>query len=89
MAQLATVKEVAETLGVKPGWVYEHKVELGYVDLGRRIRFDRRSIDGYIAEHTHEPKRKVGRPRKSVRRTVRRIEWSESLGRTEPSSARK
>jgi predicted DNA-binding transcriptional regulator AlpA len=75
MAQLATVKEVAATLGVKPQWVYEHKCELGYVDLGRNIRFDRRSIDRYIVEHTHDPKRKVGRPRKSVRRTVRRIEW--------------
>jgi hypothetical protein len=31
MAQLATVTEVAQTLGVKPGWVYEHKCELGYV----------------------------------------------------------
>ena len=89
MAQLATVKEIAETLGVKPQWVYEHKCELGYVDLGRCIRFDRRSIDRYIAEHTHEPKRKVGRPRKCTRRVVRRIDWSEPVDGGACSPARK
>ena len=47
MAHLATVKEVAETLGVKSGWVYEHKCELGYIDLGRRIRFDHALRNSY------------------------------------------
>ena len=71
--------EVAELLGVSLDWVYAHKCELGYVDIGRCIRFDRRSLDRYIAEHTHEPKRKCGRPRKSIRRVVRRIDWCEPV----------
>jgi len=73
--QLLTVKEVAESLVVKPQWVYAHKCELGYVDIGGRIRFDRRSIDRYIAQHTHEPRCRPGRPRKDRRRIVRKIAW--------------
>ena len=76
METLLTVAEVADLLGVKPQFIYDHKAEFGYLRVGTRgVRFDRRQIDRYIADHTTAPKCKAGRPRKTAHKIVRRISW--------------
>ena len=74
-AEFLTAQEVADILKVRRAWVYDHKASLGYLDIGGRVRFDRRSLERYIDQHTHPPLCRPGRPRKSQRRIVRRIAY--------------
>ena len=75
MEPLLDANQLAALLGVKRDWVYQHRDEIGYVAVGKRIRFDRRALDRYVSEHTTAPKCRAGRPRKQQRRIVRRIAW--------------
>lgn len=75
MPDFLTAQQVADILKVSRGFVYEHKSQFGYLDIGGRLRFDRRNLDRYLADHTHQPRCRPGRPRRPQRRIVRRISW--------------
>ena len=51
--RLLTVRDVAERLNVRPGWVYARveaaDCDLPYIRLGRYVRFEPQAIEGYIA----------------------------------------
>lgn len=56
--RLLDAREVAELLGVPPGWVYRESRagRIPTVRLGRYVRYRRESVERWLAE------REVGRP---------------------------
>ena len=46
--QLMKVPEVAKFLGKSEDWVYDHKLDLGAVKVGRSIRFHKKEVDAYL-----------------------------------------
>jgi hypothetical protein len=48
MSTLLTVAQVAPQLGHCEKWVYEHKYQLGFVLIGRKIFFRQSVIDEYL-----------------------------------------
>ena len=46
--QLMNVPEVAKFLGKSEDWVYDHKLDLGAVKVGRSIRFHKKEVDAYL-----------------------------------------
>lgn len=69
MDDLITAAELAQRLGVSPGWVYEHKDDLGVVRLGKgprpRLRFD---VERALAAMTATPANDCLPPRGSSHR---------------------
>ena len=45
------VPEVAKFLGKSEDWVYDHKLDLGAVKVGRSIRFHKKEVDAYLHNH--------------------------------------
>ena len=45
---LMKVPEVAKFLGKSEDWVYDHKLDLGAVKVGRSIRFHKKEVDAYL-----------------------------------------
>ena len=75
MSRLMSAKEVAEHLGVTRDWVYSHRDEIGWTEVGGCIRFRQNDLDRYLDARTHHARVRAGRPRKQQRRIVRKIEW--------------
>ncbi len=48
---LMKVPEVAKFLGKSEDWVYDHKLDLGAVKVGRSIRFHKKEVDAYLHNH--------------------------------------
>ena len=46
--QLMKVPEVAKFLRKSEDWVYDHKLDLGAVKVGRSIRFHKKEVDAYL-----------------------------------------
>ena len=46
--QLMNVLEVATFLRKSEDWVYDHKLDLGAVKVGRSIRFHKKEVDAYL-----------------------------------------
>jgi excisionase family DNA binding protein len=58
---LLTVDEVAEILRVSRTYVYEQKHRIGFVRLGRQIRFMRDALDRFIASHSQSVPQRIGK----------------------------
>lgn len=71
---LASAAQVAKLYGVTPSWVYANKTRLGAVKLGdgprARLRFDVERVEEELLPRRgfqpQPPRRKHGRPRKSL-----------------------
>ena len=74
---LLDAAEVARTLGCERGWVYEHKAELGAVQLGAgprpRLRFARTRVEA-IASAAPQPQSSARRTGRHRRPRARRAE---------------
>jgi hypothetical protein len=86
-ARYLTAEQLASHLGVSRQWVYEHKLELGYVPLGNgpkaRLRFDPLLAESVFEDRLrHKESRftRRGRPRG-------RDETAATSYRIEPKSA--
>lgn len=55
LENLMTAKDVADLLSISPRKVYTIKNEIGYVELGGNVRFERAAVDAYIAKCRREP----------------------------------
>lgn len=55
--KLLTVAELAESLNVSRGKVYELKEEIGFVRIGGAIRFDADTVESYLASRTFGARR--------------------------------
>ena len=57
--ELITAKEAAKMLGVNVGtlatWRYKKRYDLGYVKVGKAVRYRRQDIHAFIAERTQNP----------------------------------
>jgi predicted DNA-binding transcriptional regulator AlpA len=49
--RLMSIAEVAEYTGFNPKWVHERKVDIGYSQPGKDIRFYKDDIDAYFKRH--------------------------------------
>jgi excisionase family DNA binding protein len=58
---LLTVDEVAEILRVSRTYVYEQKHRIGFVRLGRQIRFMRDALDRFIVSHSQSVPQRIGK----------------------------
>ena len=52
---LLTVAQLAELLGVRPRFVYEHLEEIDHVRVGRYLRFEPAAIENYIRGQRRGP----------------------------------
>lgn len=59
---------MAERIGMKPGWIYEHLSEIPHHRFGRSIRFTEANVTEYERRTRHEPRvmETTGRKRKSA-----------------------
>jgi excisionase family DNA binding protein len=53
--RLMTAKDVAKLLAISLRKVYAIKSEIGYVELGGNVRFERTAVEAYIAKCRREP----------------------------------
>lgn len=59
--RLLTPEDVAQRLAMSLSWVYAHKHEIGFVQLGTAVRFDQDAVEGYAAQCRRGPQPKEDR----------------------------
>jgi excisionase family DNA binding protein len=59
--RLMTAEEVAEILGVSRAYVYNEKWRIGFVKLGRVIRFRLEAVESFLAAHTESIPDQIGK----------------------------
>jgi excisionase family DNA binding protein len=58
---LLTADELAELLRLSRAQVYALKHEIGFVRLGRSIRFDQSSVDAFLSRHREGDSQTIAR----------------------------
>lgn len=48
--ELLTIREAAKRIGMSISWLYEHKDEVGYYQLGGAIRFAPSDLEKWLAQ---------------------------------------
>ncbi|WP_299262010.1 helix-turn-helix domain-containing protein [uncultured Kushneria sp.] len=58
MEKLLRPEQVAQTLEMSLSWVYGHKHEIGFVQLGSAVRFDQSEVEEYAQRCRRGPQEK-------------------------------
>jgi excisionase family DNA binding protein len=45
--RLLRPEQVAESLGMSPSWVYSNKHRIGFIQLGKAVRFEQSAVESY------------------------------------------
>ncbi|BCB06754.1 hypothetical protein HHSLTHF2_06440 [Vreelandella venusta] len=55
MQPLMTPQDVATLLGVSASWVYTNKAQIGFITIGKAVRFDSADVERYAQSRKRGP----------------------------------